>query len=69
MKVLLGTDEDRPVVAHLAKHLRERGHEATVTPVTTWAAMAAGVAERVATDHAVHRQHESNRAPERVVAA
>ncbi len=48
MKLLIGSDEGRPVVEHLAKHLREKGHEATVLPVTTWAEMAQAVAERVA---------------------
>ncbi|MBX3229231.1 MAG: RpiB/LacA/LacB family sugar-phosphate isomerase [Labilithrix sp.] len=48
MRFLIGSDEDRPVVAHLAARLREKGHEATVAPVTTWGAMAKGVAERVA---------------------
>jgi ribose 5-phosphate isomerase B len=47
MKILIGSDEARGVVEHLAKHLRERGHEATVAPVTTWGEMAAGVAQRV----------------------
>jgi ribose 5-phosphate isomerase B len=49
VKVVIGSDEDRPVVSHLAEHLRRRGHEATVEPVTTWGAMATGVARRVAT--------------------
>jgi len=48
MRVLIGSDEARPVVEHIAKHLRERGHDATVLPVTTWGEMAAGVGERVA---------------------
>jgi ribose 5-phosphate isomerase B len=48
MRFLIGSDEDRPVVGHLAKHLRERGHEAVVEPVTSWGAMASGVARRVA---------------------
>jgi ribose 5-phosphate isomerase B len=48
VKIVIGTDEARPVVEHVAKHLRERGHEAVVLPVTTWADMAAGVGERVA---------------------
>jgi ribose 5-phosphate isomerase B len=50
MRFLIGSDEDRAVVDHLAKHLRERGHEATVEPVTTWGAMAIDVARRVARD-------------------
>ena len=48
MRFLVGSDEARPVVDHLAKHLRERGHEAEIAPVATWASMARGVAERVA---------------------
>ena len=32
MKFVIATDEERPVVEHLAKVLRERGHEATVLP-------------------------------------
>jgi ribose 5-phosphate isomerase B len=48
MKFLIGCDEARPVVEHLAVHLRARGHEAVVLPVTTWGDMASGVGERVA---------------------
>jgi ribose 5-phosphate isomerase B len=48
MKFLIGSDEERGVVEHIAKHLRERGHEATVLPVVTWGEMATGVARRVA---------------------
>jgi ribose 5-phosphate isomerase B len=48
VKVLIGTDEARPVVEHVAKHFRERGHEATVVPASTWGEMATGVAKRVA---------------------
>src|SRR5262245_50161454 len=47
MKFLIGTDESRGVIDHVAKHLRERGHEATVLPATTWGEMATGVAKRV----------------------
>jgi ribose 5-phosphate isomerase B len=48
MKFLIGTDESRPVVEHLAARLRERGHEATVLPAATWGEMAIGVGERIA---------------------
>ena len=48
MKFVIGTDESRPVVEHLAARLRERGHEATVLPAVTWGEMAIGVGERVA---------------------
>jgi ribose 5-phosphate isomerase B len=49
-RILIGTDESRPVVEHLAKHLREKGHEATVLPTATWAEMASTVAHRVVTN-------------------
>lgn len=48
MRFLIGTDEARPVVEHVAARLRERGHEATVLPAVAWGEMAQGVAERVA---------------------
>jgi ribose 5-phosphate isomerase B len=48
MKFVIGTDESRPVVEHLAARLRERGHETTILPVATWGEMAIGVGERVA---------------------
>jgi len=48
MRFLIGSDEARDVVEHVAKRLRERGHETTVLPITTWGAMATGVAQRVA---------------------
>jgi ribose 5-phosphate isomerase B len=48
MKVVIGSDEERPVVRHLAKRLEEKGHDVTILPVTAWAEMAIGVGERVA---------------------
>lgn len=48
MKILIGTDEARPVVDHIAKHFRERGQEATVAATATWGEMATDVARRVA---------------------
>ena len=36
MRFVIGTDEARPVVEHVAARLRERGHEATVLPAVTW---------------------------------
>jgi ribose 5-phosphate isomerase B len=48
MKLVIATDEERPVVEHLAKRLRERGHEATVLPKAAWGAMATEAASRVA---------------------
>ncbi len=48
MKILIGTDETRPVVEHVAARLRERGHEAVVSAACAWGEMAALVATRVA---------------------
>lgn len=48
MKFLIGTDEARPVVEHVAARLRERGHEATVLPAVAWGEMAMSVGRRVA---------------------
>ena len=48
MRFLIGTDEARPVVEHLAKHLRERGHDVERADVAAWGAMARDVGERVA---------------------
>lgn len=52
MRIAIGTDEARAVVEHVARHLRERGHDVTVTPVAPWAEMASGIAHGVAAgDH------------------
>jgi ribose 5-phosphate isomerase B len=48
MKLVIGTDEARPVVDHVVAHLRERGHDVTVLPITIWGEMATTVAKRVA---------------------
>ena len=48
MKFVIATDEERPVVEHVAKVLRERGHEATVLPKAIWGAMATEAAGLVA---------------------
>jgi len=48
MKFVIATDEERPVVEHVAKVLRDRGHEATVLPKAIWGAMATEAAGRVA---------------------
>lgn len=48
MKIVVATDDDRPVVEHVAKHLRDRGHEVVLLPTTTWGAMATDAASRVA---------------------
>jgi ribose 5-phosphate isomerase B len=48
MKFVIATDDDRPVVEHIAKALRERGHEVTVLPKAIWGAMATEAAGLVA---------------------
>jgi ribose 5-phosphate isomerase B len=48
MRLVIASDDALPVVEHLAKRLRERGHEATVLPKGSWAAVAADAARKVA---------------------
>lgn len=48
MKIVVASDEDRPVLKHIEARLREKGHDVTLLPVTTWGAMAADAATRVA---------------------
>ncbi len=48
MKYVIASDEDRPVLGHMEKLLREKGHDVTRLPVTTWGAMATDAASRVA---------------------
>jgi ribose 5-phosphate isomerase B len=56
VKFVVAADEDRPVVAFIAKHLRDRGHDVRVLPVTVWARAAIDAAtavERGEADQAV----------------
>jgi ribose 5-phosphate isomerase B len=48
MKIIIATDDERPVVDHVAERLRARGHETTVLPKSTWGAVATEAAARVA---------------------
>jgi ribose 5-phosphate isomerase B len=48
VKFVIATDDDRPVVEHVAARLRARGHEATVLPKALWGAVATEAATRVA---------------------
>lgn len=48
MKLVIAADEERAVVEHVARRLRERGHDATVLPKSTWGAVATEAAARVA---------------------
>jgi ribose 5-phosphate isomerase B len=54
MKFLIAADESRPVVDHVAAHLRERGHEARVLPVKPWGEASTEVARAVADGSADH---------------
>ncbi len=48
MRFLIGSDEERPVLAFMEKHLRDKGHEVAVLAVGAWAAVAQEVARAVA---------------------
>jgi len=48
MKVVVATDEYRPVVEHVAERLRHHGHEVTMLPKAAWGEMATEAATRVA---------------------
>jgi len=48
VRFLIASDEDRPVVSHVASVLRERGHDARVLAVGPWARVATEVARAVA---------------------
>jgi ribose 5-phosphate isomerase B len=48
MRVIVGADEDRPVVMHVARELRERGHTVTVVGPETWGKVAIEVGREVA---------------------
>jgi RpiB/LacA/LacB family sugar-phosphate isomerase len=50
VRFVIGADEDRPVLAFMAAHLRDKGHEVTVLPIGAWAE----VAQRAATAVASH---------------
>lgn len=47
MKLLVAADEDRPVVAFVAEHLRKKGHDVRVMPVAAWARAAIDAATAV----------------------
>jgi ribose 5-phosphate isomerase B len=51
VRFLIGTDEARPIVEHLAQHLRAKGHHVDVAGVRIWGAMATHVATEVANGH------------------
>ena len=47
MKFVIGADEDRPILAFLAAHLREKNHDVRVLPIAPWARIATDVASTV----------------------
>jgi ribose 5-phosphate isomerase B len=48
VRFVIGSDEARPVVEHVAAHLRKKGHEVDVLPVQVWGEASIAVAKRVA---------------------
>ena len=48
MKLVLGADEDRPVLGFIAARLRDKGHDVRVLPITTWGRVATDVGTAVA---------------------
>lgn len=48
MKLVVAADEDRPVVAFIAKHLRDKGHDVRVLAPSAWARVAVDAAGEVA---------------------
>lgn len=48
MKILIGTDEDQPVVAHVVEWLQEHGHQAQRMETALWPQVARRVAQAVA---------------------
>src|SRR6476646_5205679 len=52
MRFVLGSDEARPVVDHVAAHLREKGHEVRMLAPKAWASVAVEVARAVAAHEA-----------------
>lgn len=52
MRFVVGTDDERPVVARIAARLRERGHDVTTFAATAWAKAAIDVAREVASGRA-----------------
>lgn len=54
MRWLVGSDEAKPVVEHIAWLLREKRHSVTLAPVATWGLVATSVATQVAA-HAYDR--------------
>jgi ribose 5-phosphate isomerase B len=48
MRLVIGSDEARGVVDHVAARLREKGHDVTVLAPSAWGSVAVDVAQRVA---------------------
>ena len=48
MRFIIGTDEARPVVEHVAAHLQAKGHDVEVLPVRAWGETSVAVARAVA---------------------
>jgi ribose 5-phosphate isomerase B len=49
MRIIVGCDDARPVVEHIAAHLRQHGHEVDAVLVKPWGEVALDVGRAVAT--------------------
>ena len=54
MRFVVGSDESRSIVLHIAAYLRERGHDVKMLPIGAWGAVAIDVAKSVAAGDADH---------------
>ena len=52
MRIVIGADEERPILAVLKSNLESKGHVADVLPVQQWGAAAVAVADEVAAERA-----------------
>lgn len=52
MRIVIGADEARHVLAHIKSHLESKGHAADLLPIGTWGPVAVAVANEVAAGHA-----------------
>ncbi len=52
MKLVVGADEDRAIVAFVASRFRDKGHDVRVLPVAVWGRVAIDVASLVASGEA-----------------
>lgn len=52
MRIVIGADEERPILALIKAYLESKGHSAELLPVAKWGPVALAVADEVAADRA-----------------